>query len=144
MFLSVNGGRLPEASTKYSVGLDVFANEECDVWSGFTEVIKLGIKLDLDFIKKHDLQINHYLALEVRSSMRMREISSLGTGIIDLDYPDEIKLILHNHSKSGMIKFKRGDKIGQLILMQHNPHHTWDYRTTNAERTGGWGSSGDR
>lgn len=144
MFISVDGGKLPECSTKFSVGLDVFANEEADVWAGFTEVVKLGIKLDLEFTKKHDLQINHYLALEVRSSMRMREISSLGTGIIDLDYPDEIKIVLHNHSKSGMIKFKKGDKIGQLILMQHNPHHTWQYRTTTDERIGGWGSSGDR
>lgn len=92
MFLSIDGGKLPQAGTKFSAGLDVFANEEIDVWAGFTEVVKLGIKLDLDFIKKHDLQINHYLALEVRSSMRMKELSSLGTGIIDLDYISNCKL----------------------------------------------------
>lgn len=54
----------------------------------------------------------------------------------------EIKLILHNHSKSGMIKIKKGDKVGQLILMMHNPHHTWDYRTTTDERISGFGSTG--
>lgn len=144
MFLSVNGGKLPEASTKFSAGLDVFANEDCDVWAGFTEIIKLGIKLDLEEIKKLDIAHNHFLMLSVRSSMRVRELSSLGEGIIDLSYPDEIKIILHNHSKNGMIKVKKGDKIGQLILIQHNDRATWKYRQTDVERTGGFGSSGDR
>ncbi len=144
MFISINDGRLPESSTINSAGLDVFANEDCDVWAGFTEVIKLGIKLDLDEIKKLDIAHNHFLMLSVRSSMRVRELSSLGEGIIDLSYPDEIKIILHNHSKNGMIKVKKGDKIGQLILMQHNERATWKYRQTDVERIGGWGSSGDR
>lgn len=144
MFISINGGKLPESSTINSAGLDVFANEDCDIWSGFTEVIKLGIRLDLDEIKKLDIAHNHFLMLSVRSSMRVRELSSLGEGIIDLSYPDEIKIILHNHSKNGMIKIKKGDKIGQLILMQHNDRATWKYRKTDVERIGGWGSSGDR
>lgn len=144
MFISVDGGRLPECATIGSAGLDVFANENCDIWSGFTEVIKLGIKLDLKEIKRLDIQDNHFLMLSVRSSMRVRELSSLGKGIIDLSYPDELKIILHNHSKSGMIKIKKGDKIGQLILMQHNSSATWKYRQTDVERTGGFGSSGDR
>lgn len=144
MFISINDGRLPESSTINSAGLDVFANEDCDVWAGFTEIIKLGIKLDLDEIKKLDIAHNHFLMLSVRSSMRVRELSSLGEGIIDLSYPDEIKIILHNHSKNGMIKIKKGDKIGQLILMQHNDRATWKYRQTDVERIGGWGSSGDR
>lgn len=142
MFLSVNDGKLPEASTKFSAGLDVFANEEVDVWAGFTEIVALGFKFDLDYIVANDLQTNHYFALEPRSSMRMRELSSLGTGILDLDYGLECKMIIHNHAKNGLIKIKKGDKIGQLILMQHNPHHTWQYRQTEAERNGGFGSSG--
>ena len=143
MFISINGGRLPEAGTKYSAGLDVYANEEVELWSGFTEFIPLGIKLDIDYIQKNDLQTNHYLALEIRSSMRARELSSLGTGIIDMDYTGEIKLILHNHSKHGRVKINKGDKIGQLILMQHNPHHTWQYRQTNDVRNEqGFGSTG--
>ena len=142
MFISINDGRLPESSTINSAGLDVFANEDCDVWAGFTEIIKLGIKLDLDEIKKLDIAHNHFLMLSVRSSMRVRELSSLGEGIIDLSYPDEIKIILHNHSKNGMIKIKKGDKIGQLILMQHNERATWKYRKTDTQRDGGFGSTG--
>ena len=141
MFISINGGRLPEASTKYSAGLDVFANEDIEIWSGFTEMIGLGITLDLEYINKTDLATNHYFALEPRSSMRVKELSSLGTGIIDLDYNKEIKIIIHNHSKNGRVAIHKGDKIGQLILMQHNPHHTWQYRTTDAERDGGFGST---
>ena len=143
MFISIDGGILPKASTKYSAGLDVYANEEVELWSGFTEIIKLGIRLDLDFIKQNELCNNYYLALEVRSSMRAKELSSLGTGIIDMDYPDEIKIILHNHSKHGRVKICKGDKIGQLILMQHNPHYTWKYRTTEEERISGFGSTGN-
>ena len=142
MFISVDGGKLPECSTVGSAGLDVFANEDSDVWAGFTEVVKLGIKLDLEEIKKLDIQNNHFLMLSVRSSMRIREISSLGEGVVDLSYPDELKMILHNHSKNGMIKIKKGDKIGQLILIQHNERATWKYRQTDTQRNGGFGSTG--
>ncbi len=142
MFISVDDGRLPEAATIGSAGVDVYANENCNIWAGFTEVVKLGIKLDLEEIKKLDIQNNHFLMLSVRSSMRLREISSLGEGIVDLSYPYEIKMILHNHSKNGMIKIKKGDKIGQLILMQHNERATWKYRQTDTKRNGGWGSTG--
>ena len=143
MFISINGGRLPESSTVNSAGLDVFANEDSDIWSGFTDIIRLGIKLDLEEIKKLDIAHNHFLMLSVRSSMRARELSSLGEGIIDLSYPDEIKIILHNHSKNGMFKVKKGDKIGQLILMQHNERATWKYRQTDIQRDGGFGSTGN-
>ncbi len=142
MFISVDGGKLPQASTKYSAGLDVFANEDVEIWAGASEVVKLGIKLDLDYINKNDLQNNHFLMLEVRSSMRMKEISSFGVGIIDLDYQDEIKMIIHNHSKFSPVIIRKGDKVGQLLLMVHNPYATWKYRQTEQDRVGGFGSTG--
>ena len=143
MFISIDGGILPKASTKYSAGIDVFINETVEIWAGFQEVVKLGIKLDLEKVKKLEIEHNHFLDLRVRSSMRLRGLSSLGDGVIDLDYPDEFKMVIHNHNRDGRVKFKKGDKIGQLILMKHNPHHTWQYRTTEQERNGGFGSSGN-
>lgn len=142
MFLSINGGKLPEASTMGSAGLDCFINHDLTIWAGFYEFASLGIKLDLEEIKKLDIQNNHFLDLRVRSSMRIKGLSSLGDGVVDLSYPLELKMIIFNHNRNGEIHFKKGDKIGQLILIQHNERATWKYRQTDTERNGGWGSTG--
>ena len=52
MFKSVNGGKLPQAKTKYSAGYDVYANEDVEIHAGETVVISLGIKIDLSYIKQ--------------------------------------------------------------------------------------------
>lgn len=141
MFLSINDGRLPEASTDNSAGLDVFINETVEIWAGFQEVVKLGIKLDLEEVKKLEIAHNHFLDLRVRSSMRLRGLSSLGDGVIDLDYPEEFKMVIHNHNRDGRVQFRKGDKIGQLILIQHNERATYKYRQTTEQRAGGFGST---
>lgn len=142
MFVSINGGKLPEAATKGSAGIDVFTNEDVEIWSGFQVTAPLGIKLDLEFIQKNDMRDNFFLDLRVRSSMRLNGISSLGDGVVDLSFPDEIKIILFNHNQYGSVKFKKGDKVGQFILIPHNANYTWQYRQTDTERCGGFGHSG--
>ena len=52
-------------------------------------MIEIDDKRYDDFIK------SHYLQLEPRSSLRAKGLTA-GTGIIDLDYKDEIMIILHN------------------------------------------------
>lgn len=169
--------KLPQRQTRFSAGFDVFANEDKVIAAGQTELIGLGIAIDLEQIKgrfvgaylsdngadehfdEHaftEFKERHYFELHIRSSLRVKGLTSLGTGVIDIDYDQEIKMVVHNplKVKEGNMcfvadcydnyKINKGDKIGQLILLPHAGHLMPDEYTLNNERVGGFGSSGTR
>lgn len=152
-----NDARLPERATKYSAKFDVFANEGAIIGAGETKLVPLGIALDVemycfdkvsqlpyDYVLRNniagydDFLKSHCFALHIRSLLRARGLTSLGTGIIDMDYRGEIKMVIHNPLRWGEVPvndnatvytkgvqhnasyvIKKGDKIGQLILCRH-------------------------
>ena len=88
---------------------------------------------------------SHYLELHPRSSLRAKGLIS-NTCIIDLDYENEIKIIIHNpvtpmnidydnydnemnkflkyeHIRSiDNLKIKKGDRIAQILLKEHKSY----------------------
>ena len=176
--------KLPCRSTRHSAGFDVFSNEDVVIGAGCTELIGLGIAIDLEQIEwlfyKGDIQkkengkyhkterldnnlmnkflSQHYLELHIRSSLRVKGLTSLGTGIIDIDYPDEIKIVVHNPitlngyninndgclcppNSSGLdYTINKGDKIGQCTLKEHKGFLLGI--ESDAERVSGFGSTG--
>jgi len=109
----------------------------------------------------------HYLQLMLRSSLSKHLIIANGVGVIDLDYKDEIKIRLHNPmttENSDVIPFigrdghfvmgtyelviideyqiKKGQKIAQITLLEHKAYLFGV--DTEEERTGGFGSTGDK
>lgn len=167
----------PTRATKYSAMVDLYARESVVIGAGETKIVPLGVKIDADFftyeIGKIDVSAggivtspdnaselinnflkSHYLELHPRSSLRVKGLI-IGVGIIDLDYPDEIGLIVHNpiHSENfssvaqiGEEAFKyshytinKGDKVAQITLMEHKGYLMGIESDT--DRTGGFGSS---
>ena len=108
----------PKRGTKYSAYVDLFSAEDVTIGAGETKIVKLGVELDLDKLKENKFKsvndkvdINsplwqeflksHYLEVALRSSLGIKGlIIANGIGIIDLDYPDEIGLILQNPIQS--------------------------------------------
>ena len=108
----------PKRGTKYSAYVDLFSAEDVTIGAGETKIVKLGVELDLDKLKENKFKsvndkvdINsplwqeflksHYLEVALRSSLAVKGlIIANGIGIIDLDYPDEIGLILQNPIQS--------------------------------------------
>ena len=184
---------LPKRQTRFSAGYDVFANEDKVIAAGQTELIGLGIAIDLEQIKgrfigaylsdngadeyfdEHaftEFKERHYFALHIRSSLRVKGLTSLGTGVIDMDFDQEVKMVINNpmvavqcipiksgsgeyigdEYKSegfgdlefGAYEIKKGDKIGQLILLQHAGYLMPSEYTLDNERVGGFGSSGTK
>lgn len=167
MFKSINGGIIPCRFTRHSAGFDVFSNEDVVIGAGETKLVSLGIALDDLWMdqKQEFYKEQHYFALHIRSSLRARGLTSLGAGIIDMDfiYPNEIKMVIHNpiaklvtfqdgyvetlglsdvlaQSSIGYV-IKKGDKIGQLILCRHDGYLLPSEYTKDEERNGGFGSS---
>lgn len=154
----------PTKGSKFSAAIDLYARENVVIGAGETALIPLGVKIDKNKMPIY-LQNNkhrHYLQLEPRSSLRAKGLIA-GTGIIDVDYEDEIMIILHNPIKdffinedddindvSGLDKrgcdnnpayiIKKGDKIAQIMIKEHK---TYLFGIeTEQERSGGFGSSG--
>lgn len=168
MFKSINGGKLPQRATRFSAGFDVFANEDAVIGAGETKLVGIGLAIDYDawheflvfgkgrglFKNFHEFMLSHYLALHIRSSLRAKGLTSLGTGVIDIDFIDEIKMVIHNPYQNKKTywrdtweeintdyKIKKGDKIGQLILCRHEGYLMPAEYTLDSTRTGGFGST---
>lgn len=162
----------PKRGTKYSAYVDLFSAEDITIGAGETKIVKLGVKLDLEeIINGNDKVYNnpdkflksHYLEVALRSSLGVKGlIIANGIGIIDLDYPDEIGLIVHNpygiyereHRTEGRLcgevsiietkkepfKIKKGDKVAQCTLKEHRGY-LMGYESDTI-RDGGFGSTG--
>ena len=159
----------PKRATKYSAYVDLFAREDVVIGAGETKIVPLGVKLDIDmnvidyyFNKytskeqqrvKEEFMSSHYLEVALRSSLAVRGLTiSNGIGIIDLDYPDEIGLIVHNPIKMStnqgipdqyLLKpfyIQKGDKVAQCTLKEHKGY-LMGYES-EVVRDGGFGSTG--
>lgn len=163
----------PTKGSKYSAAIDLYAREDVIIGAGETVKVPLGVCIDLEKLANRlfnmenfsiSIQTNrfleedfnifkmrHYLQLEPRSSLRAKGLIA-GTGIIDLDYKDEIMIVLHNpvqrlqNFQGGMCEIypdvfyvTKGDKIAQILLKQHKTYLMGI--DTQEERTGGFGST---
>ncbi|PHQ88501.1 MAG: hypothetical protein COB42_06820 [Sulfurimonas sp.] len=181
MFETLENGTPPTRGSKYSACVDLYASLDVVIGAGETKVIGLGVCLDFEKIREiaiksifdidmytqeeinsyhiHNFKNSHYLQLMLRSSLGAQGlILPNGVGIIDLDYKDEIKMIVHNpftpvhfyHDKDmkmifkgrkdTSIKINAEDCIAQITLLEHKSYLFGI--DTEEERTGGLGSTG--
>ena len=169
MFEVLDEACKPKRSTKYSAYVDLFARENVTLGAGETKIIPLGIKIDLKYLKEASIPTTnvptlwveeefdrflktHYLELALRSSLAVKGlIIPNGIGIIDLDYPDEIGLIVHNPIKMSTNQgipdkyllrpfyIKKGQKVCQCTLKKHKGY-LMGYES-DIIRNGGFGST---
>lgn len=172
----------PKRGTKYSAYIDLFAREDMSIGAGETKIVKLGVKIDFEKLKEKILKNpidfiglagdftnllsddtiiqralkSHYLEVALRSSLGVKGlIIANGIGIIDLDYPDEIGLIIHNpiqrlqNFQGGYCEvypdifyINKGDKVAQCTLKEHKGY-LMGYES-DVVRTGGFGSTDNK
>ena len=182
MFKVLIKGCEPTRGSKYSACVDLYASEDMVINAGETKLVGLGVAIDENFFlydiggmfigSSGEIERNadndaietfvrtHYLQLMLRSSLGKRGlILPNGVGIIDLDYKDEIKMIIHNplkdvtheeidtetgdyykHTYSLPYEIRKGDRIAQITLLEHKSY-LFDIESEE-ERKGGFGSTG--
>ena len=124
---------MPSCKTKLSAGLDVCSTKDVVLMPG--RCAKIGVGVKIKSIPSH-----LYLELEIRSGKRFNNLlSSLGTGVIDGDFTDEIQMLVYNFG--GIITIKKGDRIGQLIIKENLTQKYASKYCLNTERNGGFGST---
>ena len=132
-----------------SMGDTDFNSEYKEELVEYYKVEYFGSRLK-DFMRKH------YLQLMLRSGLGKKGlILPNGVGIIDLDYQDEIMMIIHNPLRLNAqdietmtydlnvltdCKINKGDRVGQIVLLEHKSY-MFDIDSED-ERTGGFGSTG--
>lgn len=145
----------PTRGTKYSACVDLRSRIDVKVECGKTTFIPLGVKIDTDDIriKCEFHKSNYYLDLKPRSSVRAKGLI-VGSGVIDLDYPDEICLIVYKPLSIVSIlksivsfgrwktytEFKAYERIAQLMVKAH--FQEFIGIESDTIRDGGVGSTG--
>lgn len=134
--------RLPERSTLNSAGYDFFAVEDIVIPSRTTMRVMTGVKCKL--------MPDMFMMLANRSSNPSKKGLVLinGIGVIDADYYD-------NEDNNGEIAFefmnvahldieiKKGEKLGQGIIMRYLRTDDDYMSNPTVARAGGFGSTGD-
>ena len=181
MFKTINEGQMPTRGSKYSAAVDLYASHDCTITAGETKLVGLGVCIDADGLKTvsdRDLEnecgkpideiigmvdgdedivyfegfkASHYLQLMLRSSLSKHLVIANGVGIVDLDYPGEIMIRVHNSLTLGSFlddscvdmdksfEIKKGDRIAQVTLL---PHKGYLFGIeSDEERIGGFGST---
>ena len=157
MFKTINGGLMPQRGSKYAACVDLYANEDIVIGAGETKLVGLGVCIELDFNAvsekfniytgyQHKKAIDiflksHYLQLMLRSSLGKKGlVIPNGVGVIDMDYADEIKVMIHNPIGGNDFYIVRGERVVQCALLEHKSY-LFDIDTDN-QRDGGFGSTG--
>jgi len=113
MFEILTDGCKPTRGSKFSACVDLYASEDVVIGAGETKLVGLGVCIDMDwnYVKREFNNLtterqddykewflnSHYMQLMLRSSLGKKGlILPNGVGVIDLDYKDEIKMIIHN------------------------------------------------
>lgn len=94
-----------------------------------------------------DIPVRHSVRLHARSGNAFKKGLALanGEGIIDSDYVDEVKIMIHNISDMNVI-INNGDRLCQGELVEnlvYNLVETNEQPTTKTDRKGGFGSTGE-
>lgn len=162
---------LPQAQTEFSAGYDVYSNAEVEIKAGQTRLIPLGICIDDGLLEEvaivaegvtpfdkgqaikravDNFKKKYYIGLHLRSGLGKRGlIIPNGIGIVDMDYRDEIMMLIHNPLtdsagyENKTVTIEKGDRVGQIIFYRHFGFDLLGskYRKTD-DRKGGFGSSG--
>lgn len=99
--------KLPEYKTFLAAAFDLQAAKNTTIAPNSKEVIGTGLRVLIPQ--------GYYARIESRSGLSAKFSIEKGAGIIDADYCDEWKIILHNHS-SKPFHVVAGDRVAQAII----------------------------
>ena len=99
---------VPTRATPWSAGWDLYAVEDTLIIPGASEVILLGIAVDVGR--------DNFGLLTHRSSFGFKLDTISSFGVIDADYTNEVKVKLFNLGADG-VHIKKGDRVAQLLVV---------------------------
>lgn len=151
MFKAIKENSQPIIASQYSAGADIISTEDVIFKPGEMKIVKCGVKLE----PTADMMKQYFVGLFIRSSLAKKGLMLMnGVGVIDMDYPDEIGVMLfmpigdvgfYENRLYGIdgcseIFIKSGYRIGQLIVIPQATNIYCD-NVSDDNRVGGFGST---
>lgn len=99
---------VPTKGSDGAAGLDLYADEDCEIPFGGRRLISTGISAAIDPDKVG--------LIWPRSGIAVKGGIDTGAGVIDSDYRGEVKVLLFNHGYTAFT-INRGDRIAQLLIV---------------------------
>lgn len=126
---------VPVLGSEGAAGLDLHLHGSAmNIFPGATEILPTGIALAIPTGKVG--------IIKPRSGLAVRHSIDVMAGVIDSDYRGEVKVILINHG-TGVVSFGPGDRIAQLVIVDHYNDCTVVENLEDTGRgDGGFGSTG--
>lgn len=135
VYRGINNLALPTYATKSSIGFDIAADAEVTIPAHGTAVVRTGLFLDA---AEWDRNSPCYLRIAPKSGLAVKHKLDVLAGVVDGDYPDEIGVVMINHSDTDRT-FAVGDKVAQGIW--EVAFHGGNLPVAQTTRTGGFGST---
>jgi dUTP pyrophosphatase len=121
--------------TTLSAGVDVSASEDVVIKAGKTAIVPTGVKLAPEsgdeFI---EIQVRMRSSLAAKHGLMLAN----GVGTIDMDYSDDIGVIVYNSSDTDYL-VTEGERVAQLVLSPVSRFEGVEIKSVT--RTGGYGST---
>ena len=102
--------KIPQKGIERAAGYDVFSAEDGEIAPQTIGKINSGVKIS-------KISQNIYLQILSRSSIALNNSCITVCGVIDQNYRGNIYVLLYNTSRENSFKIKKGDRIGQIVLM---------------------------
>ena len=130
--------KIPQKSKPGDAGFDLFAPERGIIDCGETDLIKLGIKIQLP--DNVEAQVRPRSGLALKSGVQIAN----SPGTIDSGYRGEVGVIVYNSHPNLPFVYEIGDKVGQMLIKKTLPYEFELLEKVNdTERgEGGFGSTG--
>lgn len=134
--------QVPTKATKHSTGYDIYSSEYVILPPGGFRTVSTGLILNMKGVSRSvDITVRPRSGLAAKYGVTVLN----APGTIDLDYEEELKIVLINHGPEQYL-VNIGDRIAQLVF---NTAATVNLRTIEddardelAVRRGGFGSTG--
>lgn len=128
---------IPTQGSEYAAGYDLYSCIDADILSNETVAISTGLAIEIPE--------GYFGAVFARSGLASKEglRPANCVGVVDSDYRGEIKVMIHNDSKSDR-QIKKNERIAQLVIL---PYLKIEFeeceKLSDTQRgEGGFGSSG--
>lgn len=124
----------------------VYSGGEVDIWAGDRVLVPTGLILKINVDKLPSYERRKFsIRLHPRSGLSLKKglILANSEGIVDVDYQQEIFVLMHNISKEHQT-IKRGERICQAEVVSNHLVYfniVKDIPTPHSERSGGFGST---
>lgn len=125
----------PLHGTPTAAGFDLYAAREMTILPRGSQLISTGVRMEIPE--------GWFGMICPRSSVASKTPLRIGARVIDSDYRGEVLVNLHNDSNISAWKVEKGERVAQIVFMQHLTEMVQVETLESSVRgDGGFGSTG--